>query len=1409
MDKETRNKLRSTVVQCRKILEEDVLDQLEGAFGIHRSGTTEPESALPHLDAEGLDARRRAVAAIEHIQGYDVKPKDAVDQFQREVAFTHLNRLCAFKMLERRGLLEETVSRGFDSNGFKVHLAEHPEDERLWRGGDEYQAYRHFLFDVCAKLTDEIKVLFDTEHISSHFFPGQRALQGVLDLINADDLADIWESDETIGWIYQYFTPKELREKARKESAAPRNSYELAFRNQFYTPRYVVQFLTDNTLGRTWYEMRKGETRLVDQCEYMVRRPTEIFLGPGEKPTAEPDENSDLSKEDLLKQPVHIMHREKKLPWEIKVLDPASGSGHFLLYSFDLLETIYDEAYDDPDIGDRVHGFYPSREDYNARIPVLILRHNLHGIDIDLRSTQIAALALWMRAQRSFQRLGLQGEARPPIEKVNIVCAEPMPGDEALLDEFCDSLSPSVLGDLVRDVWQKMKLAGEAGSLLKIEEEIREVVRRAQEEWKKAPKAYRISLFEGTVERPAEQADFDFTDFTAPEFWDKAEALLIEALERFAGRATNGASYGRRLFRGDAEQGFAFIDLCRERYDVVLMNPPFGAASPGAKGVCEGAYPESKADLGMAFVDRGLDVLDTHGIVGAITTRILIANDNLETWRERRLISGNRLRCLADLGYGVLDDAMVEAAIYTVSKQESDGPSFFVRALDQRNKEDAVLKGVTASGAANASTFWRNLEPFTSLPSKVLCYWLPQKLLASIPATKNLVAEGGSARHGLQTTDDFRFLRLAWEVSPSLTGRGNRWVFFAKGGEYQPYWDDLHLVINWADNGAELKEYVSAKAEATLGKAGWSRWINAWEDYFRPGLTFPERTTSDFSPRVLSADCIFSATGEAIFFSDMEQTLSYLLGSYTRPFKLLVDAFVGSGDSSVSGSAANHYRSGLINSIPPPCTALGDVTPETVMNVVSDAQRQFVSDDTSRIFIRPSLNSCTAQTLVGCAAAASEKSLGGALRMISLSASFEAITCEYLGLTDSDNAVLELVVGRHPHTYPDGVVTDTAELARLWTASDYELVERTVELHGPRRQLTKKSYYGDRRLELVSHALTANPAAVVRALRETDLLGRESLAHETGNLVAYLLGAVLGRWDVRVALDESLAPELPDVFGSLPICPPGTLFGTDGLPARPGSIVSEAWMRARPNAITLPHESTVAEPTISDSEYPLHIDWDGVLVDDQEHEDDIVRRVRDVIELLWKGQASAIEREACEILKVKELREHFRNPKNFWDNHLKRYSKSRRKAPIYWLLQSPRRHYALWVYYHRLDKDIFFKALRNYVDPKLNREQNRLRELRDRHHGAAAGREQKLLEKQIDDQETVVNDVMDFRERLEKVAALGLDPDLNDGVILNIAPLHELVPWKEPKAYWDELLAGKYEWSTIGKQMRNKGLVRG
>lgn len=211
--------------------------------------------------------------------------------------------------------------------------------------------------------------------------------------------------------------------------------------------------------------------------------------------------DSDASQETLLKSPQLVSFRAKKDPREIRILDPACGSGHFLLYCFDLLETIYREAWEDEQApvwsvsGKTLHQDYPNRNAFLAAIPGMILRHNLHGIDIDLRATQIASLAMWLRAQRSFHNIGLNQEQRPEITKANIVCAEPMPGEEDMLKEFVQSLYPPLLGALVREIFNKMKLAGEAGSLLKIEEDIKSIIAEAKQQWLTRPKDEQTTLF--------------------------------------------------------------------------------------------------------------------------------------------------------------------------------------------------------------------------------------------------------------------------------------------------------------------------------------------------------------------------------------------------------------------------------------------------------------------------------------------------------------------------------------------------------------------------------------------------------------------------------------------------------------------------------------------------------------------------------------------------------------------------------------------------------------------------------------------------------------------------------------------------------------------------------------------------
>ncbi len=675
MDQAIRNKLRNVVTQCRKLLGEAVSHELQGKFGIYASGKKdevhiEDESRMSHLSGEDRAYRKDILDHFEHIKALGYKPKDALAQLIREIAFTHLNRLCAYKMMEARGLIRESVSRGLKSQGFLFYLAEHEEDEKRYNAGQQDVAYRHFLNWLGGTLSEEVGVLFSPTDPANRLYPPQRVLDEVIGLLNSEDLAGIWSQDETIGWVYQYFTPKELRDQARKESAAPRNSYELAFRNQFFTPRYVVEFLTDNTLGRIWYEMRKGDTKLKDQCPYMVRRPGEVFLPEGQEPPNEAAESKDdLSQEELLKQPVYIPHRPKKDPRELKILDPACGSGHFLLYCFDLLQTIYEEAYDDADLGPVLKKDCQTLTDLRRAVPGLILSHNLHGVDIDLRATQITVLALWLRCQRAHQAMGLKKD-RPKITRSNIVCAEPMPGEKDMLSEFVAELRPKVLGQLVEVGFEKMKLAGEAGSLLRVEEELRDTIAEAKRQWLQRPRYEQLSLFDtGPATPPAEQLTlFDLSGITDERFWDDAEAKVLASLRDYAQKRTNGKGFQRQLFADDTAQGFAFIDLCQKRFDVALMNPPFGEGSRQAKGYLECAYPRTKNDVYGAFVERLLGLLHPGGMLGAITSRTGFFLSSFQKWREEILLQEARPTVFADLGYGVLDTAMVETAAYCLTK---------------------------------------------------------------------------------------------------------------------------------------------------------------------------------------------------------------------------------------------------------------------------------------------------------------------------------------------------------------------------------------------------------------------------------------------------------------------------------------------------------------------------------------------------------------------------------------------------------------------------------------------------------------------------------------------------------------------------------------------------------------------
>jgi hypothetical protein len=1345
---------------------------------------------------------------------------EAVRRVLREQAFTFLNRFAALRMAEERGFLQECVGQGLQSKGFQVF-------ETVARSGlgGAYERYVTFLHGMFDELSLDLGVLFDRWSPFGLLFPREPALLKFFDLLNDPELKPLWKEDETIGWIYQYFNDEAERKKLREESAAPRNSRELAVRNQFFTPRYVVEFLTDNTLGRIWYEMTKGQTNLKDQCRYLVRRPNEYFLhdsakcftnvrpdllskgladlpedltweeiqtvalclddlpsklcrelglgechefgerkrrefessrkcegtffelfcwlyfeqrdakwsGQGDKHPERrenrvkaiyqairvklSEETANLSQEDLLKQPVFIPHRPIKDPRTILMLDPACGSMHFGLYAFDLFEVIYEKYWDMlaagqiPDHALRIthHGLkpltelYPDKQAFLRDVPRLIIEHNLHGIDIDPRCAQIAGLSLWLRAQKAWQRLGLKPAERPAIKRSNIVCAEPMPGEKELLREFVEREFPAeergIFLRLLTEIFTKMQLAGEAGSLLKIEEEIRSGITEAKKLWKEGPQLEQSKLFAELEPAKQRELTIDLTGITDEQFWASAESRIYDALRDYAERAENGGGFQRRLFAEDAARGFAFIDVCRKRYDVAVMNPPFGEPSIVSRKYLYSTFESAKTDVFSAFIDRGIQIANA---VGAITSRTCFFLAGFQDWRRSLTDGEKRISALADLADGVLD-AMVETAAYTILGNAQKECAFF-RVTETQNKADQLLDICQAwgKGIQAQNLFVGQFDTFDLIPTSPFAYYLSVAEAKLFGSLAGLECEWGDVIRGPEVPDLLRGARCWWEVSPQRIGKALRWVWYAKGGEFKRFAHDVHLVADY--EGA-------LKGSCPFRRPGGDQY------YFKSGITYTQRTTKPISFRILPGGCLTSPKGPAIIPKNAGSSLALLGLVNTKLFSSLINSRVGA-----AGAAARSYDLDILRRIPLPHSNehLNRAIKEYTQLALSFGQRENQIDESNPDFVSMVLNYSQPKTL-----------------------------------------------------------------SQLWETAESSLRESQEIYDRARAEIEK---------------------AVLRAC-EIKEPGDKSSSHElvfqktspkelTGIVISYSLGCAFGRWDIRYATGEKAAPELPDPFAPLPVCPPGQLQNAQGLPverAESGKRKAE--------------------------KYPIEIPWDGILVDDPNHPLDIERRVREVIEIIWgangkstphpgplsgrggeggdrRATPESIEHEACEILGVKSLRDYFRKPAGFFADHLKRYSKSRRQAPIYWPLSTASSSYTLWIYYHRLTDQTLFQCVNDFVKPKLeevNRDLERLQR--------SEAKDQRSAREELEQLQDFAIELKEFQDELLRVAGLPYKPDLNDGVLITASPLWKLFrlpKWqKDLKACLESLEAGEYDWAHL------------
>jgi hypothetical protein len=1265
LDAAQRSALERLVIRARGLLESDLAAQAEGRYGIHLNGTIEDEAALPD-DTTDKVTRRELEQIVAHLRTLGEDPPSAVARLLREAAFTHLNRLVAIRIAETIGLLPESLANGPQSRGFKDL------GEIMPMLAGDFRTYIRLCGD---ELASDAPALFDPRNPLLTLQPTTAAFDELVALLADPNASEIWSAPDTLGWAYQFFNTAEERREMRQDSA-PRNSHELAVRNQFFTPRYVVDFLVQNTLGRRLIET-DPRSPLLEMLPLLVDPPSER------------------------RAPLDLTN--------LAVLDPACGSGHFLLGCYDLLERAWE-----------VEGV--SKEDAAARIV-----DSLWGLDIDSRCAQVASAAIMLRARQSAPTAVLP---RP-----HAITARSLPSGAMGLDVLLQSL-PIDRREMVRQISRALNLAPVLGPLLKIDETFGFAIRQ----------------------------QFALPDALRSEDFDEAEADVMRALANLADAASSTTA--ERLLAAEAQDAIRFVDALRRRYDCVLMNPPFGTEVPESKEYLRGAYHSCGADVDLfaAFVVRGLELCKPDGYMGAITSRAGMFLTTFERWRQE-VFFGHQLTAVADLGFGVMAQALVEAAAYVVGAGAplSNRRATFIRLLKDTDRPTSLAsaaKGTQLGVSSDSHVFRIALADLEGVPGRPIAYWLSPSIRRLFTDLPRLEANGATVRKGLSTGDDFRFLRLFWEVPPERIGRGreqtqhgSRWVPFAKGGEYSPFWGDIHLVVDWANDGSHLKEFAGA-------------YIRSQQLYFRSGITWSDRTASGFSARVLPIGCIFSHKGPAAIVAS--DTLPLALGwMNSRIVQALLSASLGAGDETTSGTASKSYEIGIVQKLPWPLVEGegAEIISAAASRATNLTRQAGWFDETGRDFLAPGLCAAGKNPLIDQVKVMYAERCTSVLAIIEASYEIEHQLSSELGLDADANTYLDVEVGRHPATYSDSSLIDEERFARLFQSPIDRVVDELIAEKGGSRSIATLTFVADRRLEVLAHGLERHPSVLVSAINRLGILPPEEPRGSVSDLFSYLVGVAFGRWDARAGRAIAAHRPPPDLSDPLPIYPPGMLVDPSGSPAR-----------------------------VAPDGYLFDLPPSGLLVDEAGQQWDIERRISAAAEMLFDGSDDVIQ-QMLPILGYRTIREYLR--KQFFKDHLSRYSKSRRKGPIYWSLTVPSKNWGVWIYAPILTREMLYAVAAEAARRERLAGEVIARLDREKAAGAAKQTARRIAE-ELDAEEKLLEELRRFRAEAERVAGIGWTPELDDGIIMCAAPLADLFPsWPDAMTAREELRKGGYAWTTV------------
>jgi hypothetical protein len=860
MDPQTKSAIKQLVLDLRHTLEDELAIMLRryGVFTDRKWSLEEPPERL--TDEAEREIWQRIVAVIRRgMKEGRILPQASQD-YVRESAFTFLNRLVGLKCLEVRGIIDEVITTrdiyGGRSKAHRDYRDEHPHQARA-----PDDALPACLEAVCRRVDEElIGYLFDPDDDHSLVWPRYPVLKSCIEKINALD-ESAWAEDEIIGWIYQFYNAEE--KVAIRKRGKPQTPHGVAVINQFFTPRWIVKFLVDNTLGRLWLEMHPDSPRVRAKCDYLVPEP----LPADDAEIEDRKSKIALDPDSPINNPHAAPRRGPKPITQIKLLDPACGTMHFGHYACEVFDAMYRDARDWGEV-----------EITDERIPSAILEYNLFGVDIDRRAVQLAALSLFMKART------MHPEAR--VRQVNLVVADATMPDSQVKKKFLAryARTPAVQKAFAQ-VLDDMDNVAQVGSLLRVEERLRELLARAGH-------AAVASELDARRQRELPGFEPDVRQMGLAEVVEEAQAKdwtphytlqeLRDDLRAFAREALQEHDVNAQLFATEADKAVRLLDVLMGEYDVVVMNPPYGYMTDVAKTYIRSNYPDTYNDLYAAFIERSFDFAVQAGYTGALTSRSFMFLPTFQKLRENLLLR-RRLVTLAELGLGILDDASVRVSAHVVENSTTgvQGPlSVFFGLRDEENRRVSLINALRAAkrGTRSPNVFLVRLQGFEQLPKSNFSYWLSESLLEKFRALPPLdkdvaqrrVVKIADVKVGLQTGSDEIFVRQFWEIRNDDIGRSSKWIPFSKGGMYSPYYGDLDLVVFWRDSGKRVKNFVDERGRQK------SRPQNE-AFYFREGLTYPATSEKGMGSQYLPPGSIPSVKGSGIYLKESKNTW-YLLG---------------------------------------------------------------------------------------------------------------------------------------------------------------------------------------------------------------------------------------------------------------------------------------------------------------------------------------------------------------------------------------------------------------------------------------------------------------------------------------------------------------------------------------------------